>query len=245
MSSSRANSKQEAANAELFKRSFREEAREILTELEAALLELNDGGNNLEIVGRIFRGLHTIKGSGAMFGFERMAAFTHDLETAFDRVRNGQLEASAELIDLTLGALDQIGIMLEEEAGGKAADSGASARAFWSGCGGWRAWKELARRRRKANRAEAAPVAEGPMRNWRIRFAPGPDLLRFGANPLLFVRELGLLGKLTVRAAMDAFPRWPISIRSVVTSRWEMNWPRPQDSMRSAMSSFLWRTRAN
>ena len=112
----------DAGNAEQFKHSFREEAREILTELEAALLELNECRDNPEVVGRIFRGMHTIKGSGAMFGFERMAAFAHDLETAFDKVRNGQLEVAPELIDLTLGALDQIGAMLEEDVGGKAAD---------------------------------------------------------------------------------------------------------------------------
>ena len=184
MSNSRANSQQDAANAELFKRSFREEAREILTELEAALLELNDGGNNLEIVGRIFRGLHTIKGSGAMFGFERMAAFTHDLETAFDRVRNGQLEVSAELIDLTLGALDQIGIMLEEDAGGKAADTEVCA-SILGRVRRLAGMDESSRPAAKSEAGEAAPVAEGPIGDWRIRFAPGPDLLRFGANPLL------------------------------------------------------------
>ncbi len=53
-----------------------------------------------------------------MFGFERMAAFTHDLETAFDEVRNGRLAVGSELVDLTLAALDQIRAMLEEEAGG-------------------------------------------------------------------------------------------------------------------------------
>ena len=59
------------SNAEQFKQSFREEAREILADLEAALLELNENRGDTELVGRIFRGLHTIKGSGAMFGFER------------------------------------------------------------------------------------------------------------------------------------------------------------------------------
>ena len=49
-----------------------------------------------------------------MFGFEDMATFTHNLETAFDEVRNGRLEISSELIDLTLSALDQIRAMLEE-----------------------------------------------------------------------------------------------------------------------------------
>ncbi len=160
MGKSRANSQQDAANAELFKRSFREEAREILTELEAALLELNNCGNNLEVVGQIFRGLHTIKGSGAMFGFERMAAFTHDLETAFDRVRNGQLEVSGELIDLTLGALDQIGAMLEEEAGGKPADAEVCA-SILERVRQLAGMDESSRSGGKCEAGEAAPVADG------------------------------------------------------------------------------------
>ena len=97
------------SNADQFKQSFREEAREILVELESALLELNENRGDPDVVGRIFRGLHTIKGSGSMFGFERLAEFTHDLETAFDAVRNGRLAITSELVDLTLSALDQIG----------------------------------------------------------------------------------------------------------------------------------------
>ena len=107
-----------AVNADQFKQSFREEAREILVELEAALLELNENRGNIELVGRVFRALHTIKGSGAMFGFEDLATFTHNLENAFDEVRNGRLDVGSELVDLTLSALDQIRAMLEEGAAG-------------------------------------------------------------------------------------------------------------------------------
>ena len=195
-----------AGNAEQFKQSFREEAREILAELEAALLELNENRGDADLVSRIFRGLHTIKGSGSMFGFERMAAFTHDLETAFDKVRNGRLEAGSELIDLTLAAMDQIGAMLEEEAGGEPADAAACQRILQSV-------------RRLAGIAESAaagassqpkpegPAAPaGPVKNWRIRFAPGADLMRYGANPLLLLRELASLGGCSMRASMEAVP---------------------------------------
>ena len=119
-------------NAEQFKQSFREEAREILTELESALLALNENPRDTELVSRIFRGLHTIKGSGAMFGFERLAAFMHDIETAFDLVRSGRMETSAELVDLTLAALDQIPSMLEEGTSGAAPVDAAACAAILS-----------------------------------------------------------------------------------------------------------------
>ena len=114
--------------------SFREEAREILVDLESALLELNENRGDLELVGRVFRALHTIKGSGAMFGFEDLAAFTHNLETAFDEVRNGRLQISSELVDLTLSALDQIRAMLEEGAGRRLERTRQPVRRFWPRC---------------------------------------------------------------------------------------------------------------
>jgi two-component system chemotaxis sensor kinase CheA len=199
-----------ASNADQFKQSFREEAREILVDLEAALLELNENAADPELVGRVFRGLHTIKGSGAMFGFEELAAFTHNLETAFDEIRNGRLEVNAELIDLTLAALDQIRAMLEEGAhGAAAADEDACARILTqvrrmtgmaTGIAGRQPGGE------KAAPPVTAAAAGGPLREWSIRFAPGPDLLLNGTNPLLLLRELKHLGGLSVKASMAAVP---------------------------------------
>jgi len=174
--------------------------------LESALLELNERRDDAELVSRIFRGLHTIKGSGSMFGFERMAAFTHDLETAFDMVRNGRLEVSAELTDLTLAALDQISAMLEEEMGGEAVDASARGRIL----DGVRKLSGIRGNAAPVEKDDATPAAQTasakPVRNWRIRFAPGPDLMRFGANPLLLLRELSTLGGLSMRASLGALP---------------------------------------
>ena len=108
-----------------FRHSFCEEARDVLVDLESALLELNENRADAELVGRGFRGLHTLKGSGAMFGFDELAAFTHNLETAFDEVRNGRLAINSELIDLTLTALDRIRVLLEDNAESAAAEAGA------------------------------------------------------------------------------------------------------------------------
>src|SRR6202167_3643493 len=110
-----------------FKQAFQEEAREILVELEASLLQLGERPDDSEIVGRAFRALHTIKGSGSMFGFEKLAAFTHNLENAFDEVRNGRLQVTSELINLSLAALDQIKSLLEESDAASAASTAAAA----------------------------------------------------------------------------------------------------------------------
>ena len=85
--------------------------------------------------GGSFRALHTIKGSGAMFGFDDLATFTHNLENAFDEVRKGRLEVTPELVDLTLSALDQIRAMVEEGQGEPAGRSGGLRGDSGRGCG--------------------------------------------------------------------------------------------------------------
>lgn len=101
---------------------FLVEATEILEQLEESLLELEDLPDDNELVGSIFRALHTIKGSGAMFGFDQVSSFTHEVETVFDQVRCGTMKVSRELIDLTLASRDVIRIMLDGETGGNRAE---------------------------------------------------------------------------------------------------------------------------
>ncbi|EGB13488.1 CheA signal transduction histidine kinase [Pseudodesulfovibrio mercurii] len=94
---------------------FKEEAYDLLIELEGALLELEEAPDDMDLVNQIFRALHTIKGSGSMFGFEEIAAFTHEVETVFDMVRNGDVQATPVLCSLALRSRDQIRAMLEAE----------------------------------------------------------------------------------------------------------------------------------
>jgi two-component system chemotaxis sensor kinase CheA len=191
------------------KQAFMEEARELLVELEAALLELDQARDNLEVVGRAFRALHTIKGSGAMFGFDDIAAFTHNLETAFERLRSGQLTATAELINLTLAACDQIRAMLDEAAGLGSVDHGVSAKIV-ADLRELTGAPESQRTEAKANVPvlPAAPLVSGngPVCRWHIHFRPGPDVLLNGTNPLLLLGELRELGELRVTVDTAAIP---------------------------------------
>jgi two-component system, chemotaxis family, sensor kinase CheA len=191
-----------------FKQAFLEEARDIVVELEAALLELNEKRSDMDLVGRAFRALHTLKGSGAMFGFDQLAGFSHNLENAFDEVRNGRLTVSSDLINLSLAALDQIKAMLEEATGGGRVDDAVSATLLEQ-------LRQLTGASGPQVRAAAAAVkvpatqpavAERASRHWEIHFSPGPDLMRTGTNPLLLLRELKQLGSLRISPSLAAVP---------------------------------------
>jgi chemotaxis protein histidine kinase CheA len=87
---------------------FQEEALEILEKIEADVLALREDMNNMDLVGKLFRDLHTIKGSGAMFGFDHIATFTHTVEDTVDSVRRGEVKVTEPLLDLLLSCRDHI-----------------------------------------------------------------------------------------------------------------------------------------
>ena len=177
-----------------YRDAFQEEAREVLGELEASLLELNERRDDPELIGRAFRALHTIKGSGAMFGFDEISRFTHHIENAFDHVRSGRLEARPELIHLSLTAVDQIRSLLDEAAGRGQADPAISARILEQLAALTGSTQGSSSVEKTAPAAPSVPPTEAL--DWKITFAPGPDLIRKGTNPLLLLRELRELGKI-------------------------------------------------
>ena len=71
---------------------FIDESDELLTEMEAGLLECERNAGSADIINSIFRVAHTIKGSSGLFGLDVIVSFVHVVETALDRVRIGKVE---------------------------------------------------------------------------------------------------------------------------------------------------------
>jgi two-component system chemotaxis sensor kinase CheA len=196
-----------------FREAFREEASELLGELESALLELEEKPEAKELVDRVFRAMHTIKGSGAMFGFDVVSSFTHEVETVFDKVRKGEIGVTKDLIDLTLEARDLIRGMLEPS-GSEAVDEGirenllARFRAFLSQAGSHAGTRVQAEGGPMPASSAAEPAAKDKagLATYRVRFKPAPDIFLHGTNPVLLLGELRRLGDCRVLAHMDAIP---------------------------------------
>ena len=93
---------------------YRQEAQDVLEQLEQTLLDLGDSLEDRALIDTAFRALHTIKGSGAMFGFNEVADFVHEFETAFDQVRKGVSAPSNDLVNISLDAKDHIAALIFE-----------------------------------------------------------------------------------------------------------------------------------
>ncbi len=196
---------------------FRQEAQELLEQLENALLDLEGEPGRSDLVDSAFRALHTIKGSGAMFGFEAVAAFTHHVETAFDRVRQGKVRATRPLIKLALSARDHIRGLIEDPQGvdpSVAEPILAGLRELVEGPGAGEAPREAAR-------PAAGPAAGAAERTiWRVRMRLPRDCIAMGTNPLLLLDDLRALGDATVTAEADEVP----ALEELVATECHLAW---------------------
>ncbi len=193
---------------ELNRQAFKEEAFELLAEMESALLELEAVPDDRDIIDRVFRAMHTVKGSGSMFGFDDIAKFTHEVETVFDLVRTGQLEVSKELLDLTLAARDRIQTMLGDSRAGTDQDPAASQRIVDALHALLGQAAPLAAEFKAGEKTVAQPAAAkaGDMQIFRIRFKPARNIFLTGTNPLGLLEELAGLGVCRVTAHLEDVP---------------------------------------
>jgi len=204
-----------------FHDAFFEESFEALDAMEAALLKLDVGSPEPELINTIFRVAHSIKGGSATFGFTEIASFTHSLETLLDELRSGAMAVTVALSDLLLKSVDVMRAMLRAVQAKQPIDSqrvsdlqfdlevaianksaqAAAAPVSAAVAGG--AHSAAA----GGSGAQAEPAVTAPASSrWRIRFHPYRELLARGNDPLRMLRELAALGELAVWVDAQMLP---------------------------------------
>ncbi|AXV17492.1 chemotaxis protein CheA (plasmid) [Neorhizobium sp. SOG26] len=187
---------------------FRVEAGELLEQIENGLLDLLNDLDDKNLINAVFRGLHTLKGSGAMFGFDALAAFTHHCETAFDRVRKGEVPATNALVSAVLDARDHMRALVDDPSG-KDDVTGerllAQLNAAVDGAGGNQpdgAALSLAQ-------SQATPPAKprGPVETtFKLTFRLPANAMVNGTNPVGLLNELRELGPAVIAADLSLVP---------------------------------------
>lgn len=187
-----------------------QEARELLADMEAALLAIEDEGVTPEHINALFRAAHTIKGSAGLFGLSLIVDFTHVMESVLVRVRNGELDLDGDMSSLMLGCNDYVSSLIDAlAAGAENDDPDATAR---------KGLLDQLKRHLDAEAHAAGPTAAGDgtepeaataatQDGWHLSLRFSPDLLRSGMDPLSFIRYLSQLGTTDrIGTIADALP---------------------------------------
>lgn len=188
---------------------FFEESFEGIEIMESELLNLSPGTADKEIINKIFRAAHSIKGSAGTFGFSEISDFTHKMETVLDKMRNDELGITQKLISLLLSAVDSLNNMLISHRESKPCDTtlveNVSAQL-----------ERLTphpstdtpptRQESCQGNKQAAGTGQSPGQRWRIDFFPHEKLFYSGNDPLRLIRELETLGEFAIKAEVDNLP---------------------------------------
>jgi two-component system, chemotaxis family, sensor kinase CheA len=181
---------------------FRAEALDLLIELDSALLALETAAGDSTLVHRVFRAIHTIKGSGATAGFAHLARFAHKMEEAFDMARDGRLAVTPDLIDCGLKACDILRLIIDETAEGTDVSGEAEATG---------AFTRLlpAPATLKAGQIDKPRPGSEVRAAFEIIFKPHREIFYSGTDPATLLDELRELGQAHITVHVDQVPRFP------------------------------------
>jgi two-component system chemotaxis sensor kinase CheA len=204
---------------------FFEECLEGLDVLESGLLNL-DQSTDIEEINAIFRAAHSIKGGAGTFGFPEISAFTHVMETLLDEMRDGRRAIEREAVDRLLASVDVLRGMVDAAQEGVANDE---ARVKEVQAGLEELLAQGAAAADAADETQPATAEADSSGVWQIDFAPGPEMLKRGNEPLRIFRELGKLGELSAHVDTGSIPelgeldprccylRWRLMLNADVT----------------------------
>jgi two-component system chemotaxis sensor kinase CheA len=193
------------------KSTYFQECAELLESAYGDLTALEEGRADAETVHGLFRAIHSIKGSGGVFGFSRMVSFAHSFETLLDLLRSGKISADRTLVSLLLRATDMLADLIAAERTGTPAAAGVETAllAALDHAASLLPCQSVAP---QACSADAAVSPERPtppqnaIHNFRIGVQPHAGLFKNASEPLLLMRELQRLGTTRVIPDLTRLP---------------------------------------
>ena len=204
-----------------FQESFFMESAEHVETMESGFLELEQRPQDLDLLNRIFRAAHSIKGNAGMFNFTAIAGLTHKMENVLDLMRNEKIPVTPHGVDVLLRSLDGLKSLLDAAQGGGEPEEAVihgleqELQACQDGDSGSAAPVPSAE--------VAAPVAP-PANLWRlikIAWVPLPELFQRGLDPAQIFKELHELGMVkALQVQTDQLP----SLESMDPERCYLSW---------------------
>lgn len=203
-----------------FSEKFRIEVGEFCERLESGLLQLEQNTDNQQIIAEIFRIMHTMKGSGGMFGFDLISDVTHDLESLFEIFRSGKKAVDSEVISFTLRSVDKIKELLVEDPGKEHYDIANALKAETQQQIARFSEELVEKKDGKVDKADAKTVTDKNATTYFISFIPDENVLKDGTNPLYLIDELNVLGECNIQVSLDRLPE----LREIDPTKCYVNW---------------------
>ena len=174
---------------EQFKETFKEEAQDYLNSIEENLLGMEKNKSDSKAIDNIFRGLHSLKGGAAMFGFNRVNDLAHQMESLYEKLRNKEMSPDDSLISLTFRSVDIFKALLKAD--DRLEDEQAYKQTLEK--------IETLLTKVEGENGEAGKtkdsVSKSDLTTYYIYFNPSRDVLDNGTNPLYLLDELMNLGE--------------------------------------------------
>ncbi len=186
---------------EEMKATYIQEANELLENLESSLLSLEDNPNDTSNIEQVFRVMHTLKGNSSMFGLSKIAEFVHDLETIYDKIRQGEMELTKEILNTTLASFDHLNLIiidsdLEDEKNKE--NHVVLIHKIHGLIQGSTVSQAVVVPSEIAENTNTTVIPDNVLRTYYVHFEPKTEFFLDGSNPLILVAELCQLGKYLV-----------------------------------------------
>ncbi|HFB62003.1 MAG TPA: chemotaxis protein CheA, partial [Bacteroidetes bacterium] len=200
--------------------SFVNEANELLESLEEALLKLENHPEDEEQINTAFRVMHSLKGTGAMFGFEELSAFTHEMESLYDQVRSGKRKVDKHLIDFTFKSIDLIRLLLEKP--DEETTRVQKQLLLEEMASKFSGEQPPSGQEQKASQGVSQKQKKQKTATWHIRFEPHQTILQNGTRPLYLLDELAEAGRLKAFLHTEKLPDFSHLIAENVYVWWDL-----------------------
>jgi len=198
---------------------FLQEANELLENLQRGLLEL-ENGIQVEAMRRLLHSLHTLKGSGSIFGLSQFCSLAHKGESFFKALEENKIEFSKKALDLGFQIKDELERRLSRQAPPPPSDQGTWQEQAWEDSrleeiisywlleAGLEVQDFQGNTRPKAAQMESPGEAEKApeMKAYRLLISPKEEAFMQGCRPASFLQGLAELGRHKVLLVADKIP---------------------------------------
>ena len=191
---------------ENIKNTFIAEATDLIAGMETSVLNLESNAEDLESINIVFRAMHSLKGTAALFGFDNMSGITHHLESIYEKIRDGKEKLTTPLLNCTLKVIDHLKVILKDA---ELADpENAKEHATLLKEIELLNTNDVNKNNGGDKKENSENLPKQVINTYYMVFTGKPEILQNGTNPIYLMEDLLSLGEGICRPLVNHLPAW-------------------------------------